>query len=200
MSRFLIALLALAAAALPLSASADSRYRHDDGYGYGAAEVRCSSNDGRNRLCSVDTRGGVRMVRQESRSPCIQGRSWGYDRRGIWVSNGCRARFQIGGGNGYRQSGYDRGYDNRGYDNRGYDNRGYDNRRYANSGYGRGPQVVRCESHDERQRFCRVPGGLREAQIARRLSDTRCQLNYNWGYQRDGIWVDRGCRAEFRVY
>ncbi|MBW8367290.1 MAG: DUF3011 domain-containing protein [Arenimonas sp.] len=185
MSRYLIALLALAAAALPFSASADSRYRHYDGYGYGAAEVRCSSNDGRNRFCGVDTRGGVRLVRQESRSPCIQGRSWGYDRRGIWVSNGCRGRFQVGAGSGYRQADYGRGYDQRGY---------------SDFGYGAGPQVVRCESRDERQRFCRVPGGLRDAQIVRQLSHTRCQFNYNWGYQRDGIWVDLGCRAEFSVY
>ncbi len=194
MSRFVFALLALAAAALPLSASADSRYRYDDryddryGYGYddghrGVAEVRCSSNDGRTRYCNVDTRGGVRIVRQESRSPCIQGSSWGYDRRGIWVANGCRARFQLGGG-GYGRPGY-------GYGAPGYAAPGY--------GGGFGAQLVRCESRDERQRFCRVPGGVHNAQIVRRLSDTRCEFNYNWGYQRDGIWVDRGCRAEFRV-
>ncbi len=194
MSRFVFALLALAAAALPLSASADSRYRYhdryDDRYGYddgyrGVAEVRCSSNDGRTRYCNVDTRGGVRIVRQESRSPCIQGRSWGYDRRGIWVANGCRARFQLGGG-GYDRPGYGYGYGAPGYAAPGY-------------GDGYGAQLVRCESRDERERFCRVPGGVRNAQIVRRLSDTRCEFNYNWGYQRDGVWVDRGCRAEFRV-
>lgn len=184
MSRFLFVLLALAAAALPLSASADSRYGYDDGY-RGSAQVRCSSRDERPSYCNVDTRGGVRLVRQESRSPCIQGRSWGYDRRGIWVANGCRARFQLGGG-------YGPGYGGRGHDN------GYG---YAyGSGGGYASQVIRCESHDGRQRFCRVPGGLRDAQIVRRLSDTRCQQGYNWGFQRDGIWVDRGCRAEFSVY
>lgn len=196
MSRFLIALLALAAAVAPLSASADSRYRYDDRYddryghddGYrGAAEISCSSKDGRTRRCNVDTRGGVRLVRQESRSPCIQGRTWGVDRQGIWVANGCRARFQIGGGRGYGAPG--QGYGAPGY---GYADPGYGN--------GYGAQVIRCESRDGRQNFCRVPGGLRDAQIVRRLSDTRCQQGYNWGFQRDGIWVDRGCRAEFSVY
>ena len=188
MSRFLFALLALAAAALPLSASADSRYRYDDRYGYddgyrGVAEVLCSSKDGRTRYCNVDTRGGVRIVRQESRSPCVQGRSWGYDRRGIWVANGCRARFQLGGGPrpGYGGPGYGNAY-------------GYGN------GGGYAAQVIRCESRDGRERFCRVPGGLRDAQIVRRLSDTRCQQGYNWGVRRDGIWVGGGCRAEFSVY
>jgi hypothetical protein len=194
MTRFLVALLALAAAALPLTASADSRYgyddRYDDRYGYDdgyrlPAEIRCSSNDGRTRHCSVDTRGGVRLVRQESRSPCIQGRTWGVDRGGIWVANGCRARFQVGGGAGpgYGGPGYGNGY-------------GY---AYGNGG-GYAAQVIRCESRDGRQRFCPVPGGLREAQIVRRLSDTRCRQGYNWGFQRDGIWVDRGCRAEFSVF
>lgn len=183
MSRILLSLLALVAAALPLAASANGRYYQDDRYDSrysGASLIRCNSNDERTRRCDVDTRGGVRLVSQESRSPCIQGRTWGFDRRGIWVTNGCRARFEVGGG-GYGRGGYDRGGYNDGY-------------------YDRGAQVIRCESHDDRQRFCRVPSGVRQAEIVRRLSDTRCEYNYNWGFRRDGIWVERGCRAEFRVY
>ncbi len=33
---------------------------------------------------------------QYSKHGCYQGDSWGYDRRSIWVSNGCRARFETG--------------------------------------------------------------------------------------------------------
>lgn len=193
MTRILPVLLALAAAALPLSASADSRYRYDDRYDDrygGSALVNCSSRDERPRYCNVDTRGGVRLVRQESRAPCIQGRTWGHDRRGIWVSHGCRARFETGRGLAWGSPGYGYGAPGYGYGSPGYGD-GY--------GYGHGGQIVRCESHDERQRFCRVRGGLRDVQIVRRLSDTRCRYNYNWGFRRDGIWVDNGCRAEFRV-
>ena len=172
MNRTVLSLLAVAAVALPMAASA--QYRGD---GYRGEQVRCSSNDERTQRCNVDTRGGVRLVRQESRSPCIQGRTWGHDRRGIWVSQGCRATFEVGGG------GYGRG---------GYDDRGRDY-------YGGGEQIIRCESRDDRQRFCPVRGGVRDAQIVRRLSDTNCRFNYNWGFRRDGLWVDRGCRAEFRV-
>ncbi|HEX8359431.1 MAG TPA: DUF3011 domain-containing protein [Longimicrobium sp.] len=51
--------------------------------------------------CNVDIRGGVRLVRQLSSAPCERGRSWNADSRGIWVSRGCRAQFQVGGrGNG----------------------------------------------------------------------------------------------------
>jgi hypothetical protein len=64
----------------------------DQGY-----NIYCASDDGRRTICPTDTRGGVRVVRQVSGSPCDFGRTWGYDRRGIWVDRGCRADFQIGG-------------------------------------------------------------------------------------------------------
>jgi hypothetical protein len=58
--------------------------------------VTCNSNDMRRNWCNVDTRGGVRLYKQRSDSPCIQGRTWGFNRDGIWVDRGCRAEFQIG--------------------------------------------------------------------------------------------------------
>ena len=42
--------------------------------------ITCSSNNGGRNFCAADTRGGVRMVNQRSGSPCIQGRTWGFDR------------------------------------------------------------------------------------------------------------------------
>ena len=38
----------------------------------------------------------VRLTRQISRNACILNRTWGYDSRGIWVSNGCRGEFLVG--------------------------------------------------------------------------------------------------------
>src|SRR5260370_19192626 len=57
--------------------------------------VRCSSDDGRKQFCQADTRYGVTMVKQVSGAPCEQGRSWGYNDRGIWVDHGCRAEFAV---------------------------------------------------------------------------------------------------------
>jgi hypothetical protein len=57
--------------------------------------VRCESEEGRPKYCRVDTRGGVRLESQLSRSPCRYNESWGYDWQGIWVKNGCRAEFYI---------------------------------------------------------------------------------------------------------
>jgi hypothetical protein len=63
-------------------------------YGYGGRVFRCESNDGRYVECAASTRAGIQLVRQLSRAPCIEGRSWGYGRAGIWVAQGCRAEFR----------------------------------------------------------------------------------------------------------
>ena len=137
-------------------------------YGHGGELVRCESNDGRQRQCAVDTRGGVELVRQLSRTPCIRGDSWGWNERGVWVSNGCRGEFRTGSawGRGRPESGH--------------------------------PQIVRCESGEGRTQHCPVQtrGGVR---LIRQLSRSACLEGRTWGRDRDGIWVSRGCRAEFEV-
>jgi hypothetical protein len=58
--------------------------------------ITCESVDGHERVCPADTRGGVILTAQLSKASCRQGHTWGYDDRGIWTSNGCRARFTVG--------------------------------------------------------------------------------------------------------
>lgn len=62
--------------------------------------VRCESRNFRYRYCRADTDNEVRLEREMSRRNCVLWRSWGYDRRGIWVDNGCRAEFRVGRGGG----------------------------------------------------------------------------------------------------
>jgi hypothetical protein len=59
--------------------------------------VRCDSRDYQYRFCSVDLGRGGRayLARQFSGSPCIEGRTWGWNRAGIWVNQGCDAEFTI---------------------------------------------------------------------------------------------------------
>ncbi|WP_164094209.1 DUF3011 domain-containing protein [Stenotrophomonas maltophilia] len=64
-------------------------------YRRGGEVITCHSNGHRQEYCDARIRRGVRLVRQDSRSACIEGQTWGWDRRGIWVSDGCRAQFQV---------------------------------------------------------------------------------------------------------
>jgi hypothetical protein len=58
---------------------------------------------------------------------------------------------------------------------------------------------VRCSSIEHRYKRCDVDGRIVRARVVRQLSDARCEEGQSWGYERDHIWVDRGCRAEFEV-
>ncbi|MEO7065184.1 MAG: DUF3011 domain-containing protein [Dokdonella sp.] len=59
--------------------------------------VRCASQGYHYNMCQVDTGRGssVRVERQISNTRCEQGRTWGFNRAGIWVDGGCEAIFRI---------------------------------------------------------------------------------------------------------
>ena len=73
----------------------DSDRRDGDRRDARVTTVSCNSNDEKRHYCDADTRIGVRLLKQNSGSPCEQNRTWGYDRRGIWVDRGCRADFEV---------------------------------------------------------------------------------------------------------
>jgi len=52
-----------------------------------------ANSDARQAWLQEFTSRGVRLTNQRSGSPCVQGQTWGYDGRGIWVDRGCRADF-----------------------------------------------------------------------------------------------------------
>lgn len=68
----------------------------------------------------------------------------------------------------------------------------------ANSGTAEAQQTVRCESQDGQYRSCPV-NTSDGVTLSRQLSREGCWQNDTWGYDRNRIWVTRGCRAEFRV-
>ena len=53
-----------------------------------------------------------------------------------------------------------------------------------------------CASNGGRYRYCRADTQNR-VQLVRQISNSRCSQGYSWGFDYRGIWVDRGCRAEF---
>lgn len=179
-----------------------------------ARSIVCESQERMTQHCPADTRNGVSLSVQYSRASCRQGSTWGYDNRGIWVSNGCRAQFDIGD---YRSNhGSDRDSKaaaalaigligaaaiaaHHDHDNdRDHDRYDYRPGDYHNS---HGPsQRITCESQDNRQHYCYV--NLRHASVDldQQLSRTQCRYGDNWGWDNSGIWVQDGCRAVFSVY
>ena len=169
-----LALMAGAIVLWALPGAAHAQWQGDYAQG---ARFSCESNDGRYRECRVDTRQGVQLVRQTSRTQCVEGQSWGITRNGVWVDRGCRAEFVVGGA-GYGNNGYGNGY--------GY---GGNNSYYRNG-------AVLCESPRGRHNRCLIDTRYGVV-IVRQLSDTRCREGHNWGAERGEVWVDHGCRAEF---
>jgi hypothetical protein len=171
MTRFkYIFLTALLTAFGALHAHAQSGTTYQNG-----RQLTCASDDGRRHYCPVDTRNGVRLVNQRSGSPCNQGQTWGYDRSGVWVDRGCRADFIVGsnwgGGGG-----------------------GYPPPPPPNNG-----GTITCSSNDGRYNFCQTWTG-RGVRLVNQRSGSPCVQGQTWGFNNKGIWVDRGCRADFAVY
>lgn len=59
--------------------------------------VRCASQNYSYNMCQIDTgRGGsVHVEQQISKTRCQRGRTWGFNRAGIWVDGGCEAVFRV---------------------------------------------------------------------------------------------------------
>jgi hypothetical protein len=148
-------------------------------------DVRCASNDYRYNMCQVDTGRGsdVRLVRQVSNTQCVEGRTWGWNRAGIWVNQGCEGVFRVqrrwSGGGGHHGGG-DGGW-------------------HPGAGWDQAIRV-RCASNDFRYNMCQVDTGRgSDVKVARQISKTRCIEGRTWGWNRAGIWVNEGCEAEFVV-
>lgn len=132
--------------------------------------VSCESRNYQYEFCTVpDTIVHAQIVAQRSQSACIEGRTWGWRGNGIWVSGGCEGEFQ------YRTS-------------------------YAPVAAPPPPAagLLYCESRDYAYTFCPT-GRLRVAELVNQRSQSACVYGSSWGYQNDGIWVDRGCAAEFAI-
>jgi hypothetical protein len=123
--------------------------------------VVCESSGGYHHCPVRFSERGARLVRQMSDAACTQGRTWGFDRDGVWVDRGCRGVFEAGDPS-------------------------------ADPG-----ERVTCAS-DGRMRSCSA-NTSRGVELVRQLSDAQCRAEYSWGYDRGYIWVDKGCRAEFKL-
>ncbi|NJC07834.1 DUF3011 domain-containing protein [Polymorphobacter fuscus] len=140
------------------------------------SRIRCESWQFRPAQCPVP---GIvdASVANVIAGDCRPG-NWGWDRNGVFVNNGCRANFNVvTRGGGYPGGG-----------------------RPGGGGWGPGGgrpgagQVVRCESWNFRPARCPMDtrGGVRIQQTF-----SRDCTQGNWGFDRNGVWVINGCRADF---
>ncbi len=132
--------------------------------------IRCESNDNRQRVCRTDWRRAT-LVRQLSKSQCIEGRSWGSSNGAVWVSDGCRAEFAEGRGGGWGGGG--------------------------NGNWGGSNYSIECSSEDNRMRSCAWERRQGRPVLIQQLSRTQCVEGRNWGYNGNSVWVNGGCRARF---
>lgn len=58
--------------------------------------ISCSSNPGERTNCPADTSKGVALVKSSGETACLFGKTWGYDDKSIWVSDGCDGVFVAG--------------------------------------------------------------------------------------------------------
>jgi hypothetical protein len=59
----------------------------------GTTSLVCASRAGERQTCAADTSKGVTLVTVLGTAVCEEGKTWGYDEQGIWVSDGCSAVF-----------------------------------------------------------------------------------------------------------
>ncbi|NED60724.1 DUF3011 domain-containing protein [Streptomyces sp. SID10244] len=134
--------------------------------------LRCESQFNKTAQCPIE--GAMRLARQLSVTRCVENQNWGQSRRTLWVTDGCRAEFVA--------DGYGRG-------------------RWPGRGRDRdddGERLV-CESYEKKDKECRIRV-RHEVRLVKQKSVTACIEDQNWGWDRRGVWVSDGCRAEFRVY
>jgi hypothetical protein len=60
--------------------------------------VTCSSNPGERQTCPADTSAGIALERSLGPGECLLGKTWGYDDKNVWVSDGCSGEFTLGQG------------------------------------------------------------------------------------------------------
>ncbi len=136
--------------------------------------VVCESREGRRRRCALPFDGPVQIVEQYSNAPCIEGQTWGWRPGEVWVNRGCRAAFAVVPGRGVPPG-------------RGLPTTGRPGFDYS----------VTCASEDGRYRTCAWDDRAGRPYLIEQFSSSPCIEGRSWGYTREGLWVDRGCRGRF---
>jgi hypothetical protein len=128
----------------------------------------------RGKRCQRTGDSSVYIENRLSRSPCIQGQTWGVSEGensppGIWVTGGCRAIFAYSTNDSF-------------------------------SSYPATPHdfELACESIRGAWKHCEVPQ-VHLARIEIIAGNDECNAYKSWGVDDTGIWVRNNCQGAFRV-
>ncbi|HYK00511.1 MAG TPA: DUF3011 domain-containing protein [Thermoanaerobaculia bacterium] len=132
--------------------------------------VICESQKGDRVLCHAETDSGVTLAQQLSKAACVKGQTWDFD----------EDRDEVWVDRGCRGQ-------------------------FILGGTTKPPRpqltfdaVIPCESENGRRKNCSADTSA-GVQLVRQLDDASCAFGKEWGYDAKGIWVTKGCRAEFAV-
>ena len=142
--------------------------------------ITCQSTKSRYRQCDTGIRGRVQLVnRLNNSAACIEGRTWGRRTGQVWVSRGCRAQFASIGRPGPRDDNGNNNGNNGGWD--------------QDNNYS-----VICSSQNNAMTRCNWDSRYGAPRVVQTLSQSSCTEGRSWGYDnRNGLWVNGGCRAKF---
>jgi hypothetical protein len=135
----------------------------------GETRIVCESQGGKRQACPADTTLGVSLSQQLSKAKCEAGVSWGFD----------EDRHEIWVDDGCRAE-------------------------FILGKLNRAPAAasldgtVTCESENGRRKECAADTSA-GVQLVQQLSESACVYERDWGWDAKGVWVSRGCRAEFAV-
>jgi hypothetical protein len=106
-------------------------------------------------------------------SACVQGTTWGFDDRGVWVTGGCVADFNVAPETTKKTV----------------------TRTTTTTTSESGSKVVHCVSSGDRT-YCGQP---HMHYVMSGTAPASCVENSTWGMDDRGVWVTSECTADFRV-
>lgn len=211
----ILALVLIAAAACSAAPSAFAQLGDKD-------SVRCESKDTQRETCATPWPGQTRLTRQISATDCVQGRTWGTTPGKVWVEKGCRAEFApLYAGKEVKCESSDGRRKNCGKDLYGnadlirqlsstpctegsswgmrggsiWVDKGC--RGLFRVGESGGRYSTTCGSENGRRQTCPWDRKRGKPVLLEKLSASACTEGRSWGYDKQGLWVDEGCRARF---
>jgi hypothetical protein len=128
--------------------------------------VHCvSTASGRNYCGNAHVR---YVIAAKANPVCVEGKTWGRDDRGVWVSNGCVADFDEAADNATATA--------------------------TSVSVDSSGRIVKCVSTASSRTYC---GVHHTRYVIRGTPDPVCVEGNTWGYDDHGVWVTGGCKAEF---